>query len=169
MNKSSVEWGKQLATVPALQRELDEVNDAFQAEMVEWEIATRKHDEKVKPLAYRASALEQEIAIAHSCEAKLRDTYTGPLLAELEQIEEDRRRIHAQIEPIEQTRHAPCDMARPASDFVQGHKYHNPSEIEAAGHQKTVAECEKGIAELRSQLLPLAAREQEIQGEMSKP
>ena len=164
-----MELARQRATAPQLQRELDEVNDKFQAEAAKWEAAARDHNNMATPLAYRARELEQIIAEAKGCETKLVDGYRGPLRDELAEIAEARRQIHLRMEDIGNSREHHANWARPSSDFAKGSVYHNPTEHETAAHRKIAEGLDGQLAELRGQLAKLQEREDAIQIEMSKP
>ena len=108
---ASVEWKEmrlaltaELATAPALQKQFDEAKRAEFAETARWEKLVKEHEALAGPLRSKVLTLDQAIARARGCLDKLRETYRGPLLAELEAIEESRRQISMRLESLQKPR-----------------------------------------------------------------
>jgi len=162
-------WAAEIAEIPAVEKHLDTVSAKLMALQMEREQFIQQIVQKEQPLVGNARALQTLLGQARSAEHKLRQHYRGPLRDELLQLEEQRRQLTNQMDPIGSSREHHAMWARPKTDFVTGHEYHNCSDQERATHQQIVADCDKQLADIRSEIAKLDAREREIQVEMARP
>jgi hypothetical protein len=159
----------EMAEIPAVEQHLDTVAAKLMALNIEREQFIAQIIQREQPLVANARALQTLLGQARSAEHKLRQHYRGPLRDELLQLEEQRRQLTNQMDPIGSSREHHAMWARPKTDFVTGHEYHNCSDQERATHQQIVADCDKQLADIRSEIAKLDAREREIQVEMARP
>lgn len=155
------ELARRLATAPALQKRLDDLNEKFLVESARWEKCVKEHDAIVGPIQFEARKTEAELIEARAASDKLRDGYAGPLLDELKEIEGERQQIALRCQDMQSRLDHHQSFLRPGMFTI--------TDSEREKHTRAVADCAAGLAEVRDPLAGLEDREREIDRLMRLP
>ena len=157
-----------LATVPALQKQMADLERQGAAEANRFRPLEAEHRATVRRLTSEAAALQIQIEDAAATENKLLASYAGPLRDEAAANAAEQNQIEQSIRAAEQTA-VEHERAADVTGFSNSYPGTTASDTDVASRRTAAKTCGETAAELKKKLRPLIARAAEIQAEMLNP
>lgn len=155
------------AREPALRKELESVQSAYQVKVAEFEKVRDTYNKACAPLVEKAVDLERQVIAASGAVDKLREGYRGPLLDKLAEAERQRAEIEGQIIRARASLdHAERTLAN-YELLVSRDEYVTDETLRGARH--IVKDRRRALEELLPQVDPFDAEIAELEKQMRLP